>query len=255
MKYLKIIGACGLLGLSVNTYAQCPASPLPAWDAVNASNGGTLTITDTGAAGTLCKMTVTQGPNNSGKATVRDDMDTAESRYRARFYIDASNMLSNNTAGNERVKIFTATNFDTTVGTGIDVNGRPALMQMFVVGQGGGNARLGGFCRDLNSDGNRARFGNGTNPGTVPLQAGFNVVEIEVLVGAGSGACRIWVNNNTEGSPNWEKTNVDNNLMVGVKRGNIGNIGATIPYATALGSLEMHFDEFESRRQTFIGSN
>src|SRR5690606_11967131 len=157
--------------------------------------------------------------------------------------------------GNERVKIFTAANFDTVVPTSIDVNGRPALMQMFLVGLDGGGARLGGFCRDLNSAGNRARFGNGTNAGSVPLQTGWNVVEIEVKVGAGTGACRIWVNNDTESSPNWEQENVDNNLMTGVKRANIGNIGATVPYATALGTQEMHFDEFESRRQTFIGSN
>lgn len=255
MKLLKLASACALFGLSVNAHAgsNCPAAP-DAWDAVNESNGGTLEITEVGAAGTDCKMSVSQGPTNSGRATVRDDMDPAEPSYRARFYIDASNTLASIAAGNERVKIFTATNFDTTVDPSIDANGRPALMQMFLVGTGAGTARLGGFCRDLNSDGNRARFGNGTNPGTVPLQNGWNVVEVQVTVGSGDGACRIWVNNDTEASPNWEQENVDNGLMVGVTRGNIGNIGSTAVYATNLGSTVMHFDEYEARRQTFVGS-
>lgn len=254
MKTLKALSAFALFGLCMTANAQtCPSTP-SAWDDVNESNGGSVAITSGGAAGTNCKLTVTQGPSNSGKATVRDDMATAESSYRARFYIDASDTLANITAGNERVKIFTATNFDNFVDPQIDPRGRPALMQMFLVGINGGGARLGGFCRDFNSFGARARFGDGSNPGTVSLQSGWNVVEVEIKVGAGTGECRIWVNNNVEASPSWEQVNVDNNSMQGVKRANIGNIGSTVPYATNLGSQEMHFDEFESRRQTFIGN-
>ncbi len=253
MKYLKIVGACAFLGLSINSYAQCP-DPSTTWDTTNQANGGTYTTPNTGGAnGSTCMLSVVQGPNNNGIATVRDDMSPAETRYRARFYVDASELMSQSTGGAHRFKAFVAGNGTNAVPVNIDDKARPAVLQMFIVGQAGNAARLGGFCRDLNSDGNRARFGDGVNPGTVALQTGFNVVEVEIVMGAGTGACRIWVNNNVEGSPNWEQTGIDNNLLVGVERTNIGSTGSTQAYADLAGAPVTNFDEFESRRQTFIG--
>ncbi|MFV0542734.1 MAG: hypothetical protein ACK5L8_03485 [Marinicella pacifica] len=255
MKTLKALSAFTLFSLCMTVNAQtCPATP-DAWDVTDVRNGGGLSITNTGAAGTDCKLTVTSGPNSNGIATVHDDMPSAETSYRARFYVDASNVMANSTAPQQRVKSFVALNLDQMVDTSIDIRARPALLQMFIVGEAGNAARLGGFCRDLNSNGNRARFGGGSNPGNVSLQSGWNVIEVEIKVGAGTGECRIWVNNNVEASPDWEQTGMDNALMVGVKRANIGIIGSTPDYPTVLGSEEIHYDEFESRRQTFIGSN
>ncbi len=249
----KTLALCALLGISMSASAQCTNANLSAWDATNAANGATLNVQAGGVAGTACKLAVTQGPNKNGVATVRDDMATPEVRYRARFYIDATNMMATATGGAHRFKAFVAGNLDNPVPTTIDTKARPALLQMFVVGLGSNQARLGGFCRDLNSNGNRARFGSGANPGNVSLQTGWNSVEVEIVVGAGTGACRIWVNNNTEGTPDWEQTGIDNALLVGVKRANIGSVGATQAYADVVGSQEVYFDEFESRRQTFIG--
>lgn len=255
MKLLKIASAFALFGLSMSAYAQtCPATPT-AWDQTDILNGGTLAVTSPGAAGTDCKLTVTSGPNANGIGTVHDDMGSAEPSYRARFYVDASSIMATSTAPQQRVKSFVALNLDQMVGTNIDTRARPALLQMFIVGEAGNAARLGGFCRDLNSGGNRARFGGGSNPGSVDLQTGWNVIEVEIKVGAGTGECRIWINNDVEASPDWEQTGMDNNLMVGVKRANIGIIGSTPDYPVVLGNEELHFDEFESRRQTFIGSN
>lgn len=249
MRYLKIFSICTLFSVYSNSNAQCPTAP-NAWDASNVINGASLSITSGGAAGTSCKLTVSQGPNNNGVAVVRDDMDSAETRYRARFYIDPTNIMNNATGSTQRVKIFVATNLDNPVPTSLDTRGRPSLIQMFLVPLGGNQARLGGFCRDLNSHGTRARFGE---DGTVSLQSGWNTVEVEVVVGNGTGACRIWVNNNTESSPNWEKTSMNNALLVGVTKANIGNSGSTRAYSDNIGNQQVHFDEFESRRQTFIG--
>ncbi|MCX7545266.1 hypothetical protein [Marinicella gelatinilytica] len=257
MKIFKTLSVCALFGLSMSAYAQtCPATPA-AWDISNAANGGSFAVTSPGAAGTDCKLTVTHGPNNNGIGTVRDDLASAETSYRARFYVDATNIMNNAMGPQHRTKAFVAGNFENQVGTNIDISARPSILQMFIVGLGNNEARLGGFCRDLNSPGNRARFGdpNDVNPGTVTLQPGWNVVEVEIKMGAGTGECRIWVNNDVESSPNWEQTGIDNNLLVGVKRVNIGTVGATQAYANVLGNEELHFDEFESRRQTFIGSN
>ena len=251
--YMKIIGACALLGLSVNASAQCPATPA-AWDVTNTTNGASLAITAGGAASTTCKLTITQGPNNNGIATVRDDLATPETRYRARFYVDVTNLMSTATGAAHRFKAFVAGNATNKVPPSVDTKARPAIMQMFLVGLGSNQARLGGFCRDLNSNGNRAKFGSGTNPGNVNLQTGWNVVEVEMVIGAGTGACRIWVNNNTEASPDWEQTGIDNALLVGVEKANLGSTGSTQAYADVVGAQEVHFDEFESRRQTFIGS-
>lgn len=258
MKYLKIVGACTLFGLSINAYAGACPDPVAAWDTVNQANGGTYTVTNTGAAGTTCKLSVVQGPNNNGIATVRDDMATPETTYRARFYVDATELMAGSTGGAHRFKAFVAGNGDNQYTGSDDTRAKPALMQMFIVGQSGNAARLGGFCRDVTAavgDGDRARFGDGPNPGNVDLIAGFNVVEVQIIVGAGTGSCRIWVNNDVEGSPDWEITGIDNSELLGVKRANIGSTGATQAYATDLGTAVTHFDEFESRRQTFIGSN
>ena len=255
MKIFRISSACALMGLSLNAMAggSCP-DPATAWDTVNQANGGSYAVTDTGAAGTTCKLSVSQGPNNNGIATVRDDMDSPEGSYRARFYVDATDLMTQSTGGAHRFKAFVVGNGDNPVPVNIDDKARPAFMQMFIVGQAGTAARLGGFCRDLNSDGNRARFGDGDNPGTVALASGWNVVEVEIVTGDGTGSCRIWVNNDTEASPDWEQENVNNNLLVGVNRANIGSTGATQAYADLVGAPVTHFDEFESRRQTFIGS-
>ncbi len=268
MKYLKIAGACALFGLSFSAFAGgggCPAAP-DAWDTTNEANGGTFAVVAGGAANTNCRLDVQQGPNNNGIATVRDDMAAAESRYRARFYVDVRDLANGSTSGAHRFKAFVAGNPDNPYTGTDDVRARPALMQMFIVGQAGNAARLGGFCRNVTAaagDGDRARFGDGANPGTVDLLSGpngptdpmvWNVVEVEIVVGAGTGACRIWVNNDVENTPNWEITGIDNSAMVGVTRANLGSTGATQAYADLLGTATTSFDEFESRRQTFIGS-
>lgn len=258
MKLLKIAGACALMGLSGNVLAGVTCNGnVDNWDVNNQVNGASFVVEAPGANGTDCRFSVTQGPNNNGIATVRDDMSPAEPSFRARFYIDATNMIDNATAPQERIKVFVAGNPATAVDPGIDTRARPALMQMFLVSNGPNEVRLGGFGRDFNSDGARARFGDGTNPGNVTLTTGWNVVEVQIVVGSGNndGAYRIWVNNDTEGAPNWEQTGVDNASMAGVARSNIGSTGATQVYATNLGSQVLYFDEYESRRQTFIGSN
>jgi len=254
MKYLKTIGACSLLALSASSFAgTCPSDLSGIWFATNQANGGTYAVTDVGANGTDCKLSVTQGPNNNGIATVRDGMDPVETRYRARFYVDATELMAQSTGGIHRFKAFVAGNINNPVSTDVDIRARPAILQMFIVGQEGNAARLGGFCRDMNSDGARARFGDGDNPGSVDLVAGWNVVEVDIQMGAGTGSCKIWVNNNDENTPNWTQTNIDNASLVGVERANIGSTGATQPYADLPGAPVTHFDEFESRRQSFIG--
>lgn len=254
MKLLKVTGTCALLGMSLNALAggTCP-DPALAWDTTNQANGAAYAVTETGAGGTTCALEVTQGPNNNGVATVRDDIASAEPSYRFRFYFEADDFLTTSTVGAQRFKAFVAGNNNNLVDPSIDSRARPALLQMFIVGTAEG-ARLGGFCRDFNSTGARARFGDGSNPGTVALQAGWNVIEGEIQVGAGDGGCRLWVNNDTEATPDWEQTGVDNNSMEGVIRANLGSTGSTQRFADDFGTSVLRFDEFESRRQTFIGS-
>ena len=234
----------------------CPATP-DAWDVSNAANGGTLAVTAGGALSTACKLTVTNGPNNNGIATVRDDMATpGEPRYRARFYVDTQNLVGNMAGATQRVKAFVAANPNNTyAGTNQAPN---AVMQIFLVGLDAGGLRLGGFCRSLGGNGDRTRFGDNQdgNPGTgdlLSLQDGWNSIEVEIVIGNGDGACRIWVNNSTEGSPNWEVTGINNADWVGIERSNIGFTGSTIPFATNHSAAQVHFDEFDSRRSTFIG--
>jgi hypothetical protein len=62
----------------------------------------------------------------------------------------------------------------------------------------------------------------------------------------------MWVNNNVEGSPNFTTSTFDNGALV-VDTAFLGMAGPTPGYVTSSNGIAVGFDQFDSRRQTFIG--
>jgi hypothetical protein len=228
---LALVGLCGFAGTAM---AACPAGPDTAhggaWSAVNAL-GGTAVIATPGYATTECRLDSTLTGDASAFATVEDDSPTAEPTYRAAFIINADNLT---TLG----AIDAAYIFNVNSGTGPQVS-------LSIVGDGAGGHLVSYVVPDTAAAG-------GSDIGSFPLIAGENHVEIQINGGSGTGTFGIWVNNNTAGSPNFTTTTLNNGGAT-IETAFLGLAGPTPGYVTSSNSKAVGFDQFDSRRTTFIG--
>ncbi len=249
----RLGGTAALLAFAASAQAQCPATPA-AWSSFQAMNGGVVSITTPGlptSAGTsTCKLTTvinsgSQQPQNV-RAAVRDETPQTEPRYRARFAVDLRALTG--LAGNQRVKVFNAQTLTPPTGGGIGV------VQMKLRGGAGANPfELQSFASCFNSaqGDNRCRF-------SIPLSNAVHVIEFEWIrassTNATDGVIRWWVNSNNGNTPTGEITNLQNFGWSGIDQINMGLIRPNQNFINGQGNRQVHFDEFESRRQTFIGN-
>jgi hypothetical protein len=228
---LALLGLAGYAGSAV---AGCPGSPVPPWTAVNAL-GGTAVIASPGYASTPCRLDSTLTGDVTGFATVEDDTPTAEPRYRAQFIINADNLT---TLG----IVDAAFAFSTSDGsTGA------APVSLSLVGDGAG----GHFLSYNVADPGQA---SGGFTGSFALAAGPNYVEFDYDNGTEPGSpgphFSIWVNNNVEGSPDFTTAITSTGV---VDTAFLGMAGATPGYVASSDGKAVGFDQFDSRRQNFIG--
>jgi len=223
---LALVGLCGFAGSAM---AACPAGPDTAhggaWSAVNAL-GGTAVIATPGYATTECRLDSTLTGDASAFATVEDDSPTAEPSYRAAFIINADNLT---TLG----AIDAAYIFNANSGTGPQIS-------LSIVGDGAGGHLVSYVVPDTNAAG-------GSDIGSFPLTAGENHIEIQIA----SPTFGIWVNNNNPSSPNATVTNVGG--ATAIDTAFLGLAGPTPGYITSSNGKAVGFDQFDSRRTTFIG--
>jgi hypothetical protein len=230
---LLALALLGLAGYAGSAVAGCPASPVPPWTAVNAL-GGSAAIVAGGYAGTACRLDSKLTGDASSFATVEDDTPTAEGRYRAQFIINADNLT--NLGAVAASFVFT---------TASNAGGAPTVA-LSIVGDGAGGKLVSYSVPDSAA--------GGFDVGSFALAAGENHVEFDVDNGAVSGSPHfaIWVNNNVEGSPNFQTTSFNNNGAV-VDTAFLGLAGATQAYLSGFNGVAVGFDQFDSRRSTFIG--
>jgi hypothetical protein len=225
---LALVGLAGYAGSAV---AGCPSSPVPPWTAV-AALGGTATIVAPGYASTACHLDTAITGDATGFATVEDDTPTAEPRYRAAFIIDADNLT--NLGLVSAAYIFTATSA---------AGGNPPI-SLSVIGDGTGG-RLVSY---------NVATSSAAVTGSVALAAGQNHVEFDYDNGSSPGSTgahfRMWVNNNVEGSPD-----VDQSITATgtVDQAFLGLATGTPDYLANFTGTTVGFDQFDSRRSTFIG--
>lgn len=238
MKVLSL-ALVGAFGYTASATAACPAGPAiadgGAWTA-KTQTSGTVAIASPGFDGTECKMTATlaSGASAFGAATVRDDSPNNEPRYRAQLTVNADEIAS--LGAFEATQIFAATAAASNAGT-------PIMLRLAV--SGGANKVLTIAAANQGASGN-------VSTTTLPLVAGNNRIEVDLTVGA-TGAVKVWLNNGTEGSPSATLSNLNNAGWVGVDRATMGVSGANNLYRANHASQLMSFDQFDSRRSTFIG--
>jgi len=233
---LAMVGAFGYVGVAS---AACPNGPTVAeggaWAGKTQTNG-TVAIATPGYDGTECRMTssLAAGASAFAAATVRDDSPSNEARYRAQFTVNADDFST--MGAFESAQIFSAQ-------AAASHANSPFLVRFSV--SGGTNKVLNVIAANENG---------GTNVSTtsVPLAAGNNRIEFDLTVGA-SGSLKIWNNACTEGSPTNTVSNLNNTGWTGVDRANLGVASANNLFRANQAGKVMSFDQFDSRRSTFIG--
>jgi hypothetical protein len=225
---LALLGLAGYAGSAV---AGCPGSPSPPWTAVNAI-GGTAVIASPGYATTPCRLDSALNGDNTSFATVEDDTPTAEPRYRAQFIINTDNVAAmSNVTG---VFVFSATSA---------AGGNPPV-SLSIVGDGAGHTFLSYAVANTPS----------VLVDSVPLAAGPNYVEFDYDNGTDAGSpgphFSLWVNNNDATTPTKTATI---NSTAAVDTAFLGLAGATSDYFPTFSNATVGFDQFDSRRQNFIG--
>jgi hypothetical protein len=203
--------------------AVCPTSPVPPWTDLQVSEG-TAAIADGGLDGTECRFdsTINAGAGPFSSAGVHDASPAAEPRYRGQFIIN------------------------------IDALGSPTFSdaaQVFIATSAGQPLRLGIFG---NGSGWSLSYILGESiSGSTPLAAGENRIEFDLQITGGD--FDLWVNNHVEGSPTVADVTGDYSAMVGIDDAYLGLGAPSVSFVNTYGGTPAQFDQFDSRRTTFIG--
>lgn len=235
------LGALAAFGFASSAFAQCPTSPLPTWSGVTQTQGA-VAIAAGGLAGTSCRMesSLNVGASGFAAATVRDDTPGDEPRYRAQFVINADNITGLGTFSASQVFTASSTNPHPAVG------GFTPVIRISISGAAGGQKNINFVTANEGVPAN-------LSSASAPLQSGENVIEIDWQVGA-TGSLTYWVNSASEGSPTGQLSNLNNAGWVGITNATLGLSGANTLFRTNHAGQIVQLDEFDSRRQSFIGN-
>lgn len=229
---LALVGLCGYAGSAL---AVCPAGPDiangGAWTAVSQFQGAAVIATP-GLATTECRLdsSINAGAGGAAQAVVQDDSPAGEQRYRAQFIIKLDTLATPSITTSAGV-------FSGASNTGAGIN----------LGIFGNSGQW--FLSYIVPDANEP---SGFFAGSTPLTAGENHVEFDLQVG-GTGSVTLWVNNNVEATPTITPHPVNNTATVGIDTAYMGLAAPTAQFVTAYATQAAQYDQFDSRRQTFIG--
>jgi hypothetical protein len=192
----------------------------------SATGGGDLSASPTAAlAGTTTGLMAVV--NDTDALYVQDDSPNDEYRYRARFYFDPNGFDTGEADGHQRVRLLTA----------LDPTGLRLLAVVLrrVSGQFAIAARV------------RRNDGARDDTGFVDITDAPHLLELDWVrssaPGASDGSLTLWIDE----SPEAALSGLDNDAS-GVDSVRMGVLSVK---TGATGSL--YFDQFESRRQTYIG--
>lgn len=239
---LAVLGFVGFAAAGAAVAQGCPTSLTPPWSAA-VSTGGALLSAAPGFASTACKLNASITANlGSASAFVRDDTPAAEGRYRAQFLINVDNLTGQTSA--QLVRVFAAT-------TDAPALGVPELVKLTVYGNVAGTSKsLGILTASSTGVGGVAATNLPLTGGT----AGVHRVEIEWNKGA-AGGVKVWLNNTVEATSSTELVADNTAWTGGVDSAVLGLAQASPGFRTAQVNKVVFFDQFDSRRQTFIGAN
>ncbi len=246
--YMKVT-TLGALFLSANAFAggTCTDDNLNAWDAVNtgANPANNVSITGTNPLDGDCSLSVPL--ELGGKRYVQDDMDQ-ENSFRMSFKFDPNSFPMPTEGADRRIKLASVLCVDGGNGCGSTPSGTPNFQgwwQTKLRLQPTGY-KLGSWVQQ--DDASNTRISH-----TVDVLDGCNTIEIQLVAG-NPGIYRMWVNNTNEGAPDFEVTDADFDL----KFTDTVRVGKTAFGSEMIGDTPGAFmlvDDYESRRQTFIGDS
>lgn len=229
---LLSLALMGLVGYSFAgaAAAACPSSPVPPWDSVAAFQGAAM-IASPGYAGTECRLDSTINAGAGGAASGQVNWTGAvEPRYRAQFIINANNLTGQGLL--DTVSIYSSGS--TSAGDAVEFT-------IF----GNGTARNLGYS--VRNDANPS----GYETGVVALAAGENRVEFDFQIG--SNNFQLWVNNTVAGTPTKTVAVANGAAMTGIDTTYLGLAGPSPQYVQHFAGKAVGFDQFDSRRTSFIG--
>ena len=198
-----------------------------------------------GLNGTSCALQIAMnaGAASNTKGFVTDTSPNNESHYRARFYVDLSG-LTNLTQANRQFRLFSASADTAPSGLGTDM--------VFINVIGGATKSIRFSIADSSSGGITIKSIN------VPDTTGKYRIEFDLQQGS-PGSFRYWVSKaadvSSDGTPDGTATPT-NAGWSGVTSANLGMFGTSANFrlpANNLAGQPIIVDEFDSRRQTFIG--
>jgi hypothetical protein len=263
---LATLGLGGLVMAGSAFAATCPTavttvgSTSPggggAWTSQYISSDATFGIAGPGLNSTSCALSLSIGASSSSRTYVVDSSPQNEQRYRARFYVSLAN-LTNFTSSNQGVNLFRVN--DTT---------GPAQFtsdEIVIKAYGGATPTIRFFVSDANS-------GSGATQAAVTLPSSATNtyrVEFDLQIGTGAttnggcttmpatgGCLRYWVTDaaaaSSDGAPTGSTT-VNNSGWSGAKTAYFGMSNGSPGFRSNHAGAVLGFDEFDSRRQTFIG--
>lgn len=220
-------GSCDLANLSAWSTTQNPASK------IDVTAGAAM-------GGTDCGLAVTTAAQPGGQATkhfVQDSSPVDEPRYRGAFCLDTNNLALNTGGANRRIKVH---NVQCTTGGGGCAN--TDIVQFKIEQDATEGVRFDMFVRDSN-------IGNTKNRNYINLPDAPTRVEYDLNLATGDFT--LWLDATSEGdTPVLELTGLDTAAWTGVDRARLGSQdrSGNVPIDQVF-----YLDEFESRRQTFIG--
>lgn len=280
---LATLGLGGLV-MAGSAFAQttCPdptantnqgyATPNGPWSGEFVTNS-TIASGTPGLAGTNCKMVVAFTPSSGtvlGNSTsfVQDQSPNNEQRYRARFYVDLSGLTSQfsqaGATGEQLLLMSAGANLapsgrSSSVVRVVLVGGSPLAFR-FIVADAGAGGQIKAITVPVPTPAgvNRVEFDYNTYPGATQQSA--------CETSSTNGSFCAWVTDgataSTEPSPTSKYNLVGNSFdpngvtgWSGVKFANLGIFSPnnTFQLDSNTNSSIFAFDEFDSRRQTFIG--
>ena len=196
----------------------------------------------TGLNGTACALQISMnaGAASNTKGFVTDASPNNEQHYRARFYINTAG-LTNMTLANEQFHLFSALATTPPAGLGAEM--------VFVSYIGGATPSVRFFIGDTSIPGYKIVSA------PVPNTGGNYRVEIDLQQGS-PGTFRYWVSDaaavTADGTPTGTTTMTDAGWS-GVKQVNLGMFITSTNFRANVATQPLIVDEFDSRRNTFIG--
>jgi hypothetical protein len=231
----------GLAGMAYagSSFAVCPTDPAQsgggAWTSKSVL-GGALTITTPGLGTppTECKLEAAITSTAFGSAFVRDNTPAGETRYRAQFSFDGDALTGLNSV--QSVRLFSA-NADT------PFQSTAEAVRISIFGN------LAGTTKSLNvvvaCNGAPASCAT-----TVPITTtGTHKLQIDWVKGT-TGSLKVWLDNTVEATPTATLSGNTDGWVV-----DYAILGLSTPspgFRTAQTNRTVKFDEFDSRRTTFI---